>query len=88
MADNFIERIKKMTDDDLDKELLSKEINDIGRHIILQEKTRRQLKKPHWTVIPTFIIVFITLIIMVLLNYNKILPILNGIIKYLTTQCT
>lgn len=39
MADDFIERIKKMTDGELDKELLSQGNNDIGRHIILQEKT-------------------------------------------------
>ncbi|MCK4904830.1 hypothetical protein KAS42_01105 [bacterium] len=83
---NFIERIKKMTDDELDEELLSQEINDIGRHIVLQEKTKRQFKKPHWTVIPTFIIVLLTLIIMVLLNYDKIILILSKIVYYLIKQ--
>lgn len=80
---NFIERIKKMTDGELDEELLSDRINDIGRHIILQEKTRRQSKKPHWTIIPAFIIILVTLIIMILLNYDKLLFILNEIVKYL-----
>lgn len=76
MTDSFVERIKKMNDNDLNKELLSHDINDIGRHIILQEKTQRQLKRPHWTVIPTFFIVLITLLLTILLNYEKIAAVL------------
>ena len=76
MTYSFVERIKKMNDNDLNKELLSHDINDIGRHIILQEKTQRQLKRPHWTVIPTFFIVLITLLLTILLNYEKIAAVL------------
>ena len=78
VAENFVEKIKKMTNDELDKELLSHDINDIGRHIILEEKTRRQLKRPHWTVVPTFILVLLTLIITILLNYEKIVSVFNS----------
>ena len=76
MTENFTERIKKMSSVELDRELLSKEISDIARHIILQEKTQRQLRKPHWTVIPTFFIVLFTLVLTILLNFEKIVSVL------------
>jgi hypothetical protein len=76
MPEDFMKRIKKMSSIELDRELLSKEINDIGRHIILQEKTERQLRKPHWTVIPTFIIVLFTLVLTIMLNHESIFTVL------------
>jgi len=85
MADNFIERTKKMTDNDLDEEL-SKLKDQRGISIILQEKTRRQLRKPRWTVIPTFIIVLLTMIMTILLNYTEIFTIVKNIIKHLLSS--
>lgn len=52
MPDNtLISRIKKLTPEQLDAELASHEHNDIGRHIILQEMTRRSVAeaaRPNW----------------------------------------
>ena len=84
MEDNFIEGIKKMKDKALDKKL--SELQDLrGISIVLQEKTERQLKKPHWTVMPTFIIVLLTMIITILLNRTEIFTMLKNIIKHLTS---
>ena len=41
MPDTLISRVEKLTDEQLDAELASHEHNDIGRHIILAEKSRR-----------------------------------------------
>lgn len=38
---SFIDRIKRMTDDELDTELMSHANNDMGRHIVLAEMGRR-----------------------------------------------
>jgi len=84
MPDNYIEKIRKMTDSELDEKL--SKLKDLrGISIVLQEKTRRQLKNPHWTVIPTFIIVLLTIIMTISLNYSKIFMISKKIIKYLLT---
>lgn len=52
MSDNtLISRIRKLTPEQLDAELASHEHNDIGRHIILQEMTRRavaEAARPNW----------------------------------------
>ena len=51
MPDTLISRIEKLTDQQLDAELASHEHNDIGRHIILAEKSRRNVlraSKPRW----------------------------------------
>lgn len=69
-----------MSDKDLDEKL--SELQDLrGISIVLQEKTKRQLKKPHWTVIPTFIIVLLTMIITILLNRTEIFTMLKSVIK-------
>jgi hypothetical protein len=51
MPDTLISRVEKLTDEQLDAELASHEHNDIGRHIILAEKSRRTVlrsSKPRW----------------------------------------
>src|SRR5438874_773759 len=51
MPETLISRIEKLTDQQLDAELASQEHNDIGRHIILAEKSRRSVlraSKPRW----------------------------------------
>jgi hypothetical protein len=52
MPDNtLISRVRKLTPEQLDAELASHEHNDISRHIILQEKTRRAVldaARPSW----------------------------------------
>src|SRR5258708_40080599 len=53
MPDTLISRVEKLTDQQLDAELASQEHNDIGRHIILAEKSRRTVlraSKPRWII--------------------------------------
>lgn len=68
----FIERIKEMSDEALDKEIMSKEINDAARQMILYEKTNREIKnlaKPHWTVQPNFWITTVSAIAAIVAAY-------------------
>ena len=52
MSDNtLISRVRKLTPEQLDAELASHDHNDIGRHVILQEKTCRAIAeaaRPNW----------------------------------------
>ena len=63
MSDNtLVSRVRKLTPEQLDAELASHEHNDIGRHIILQEKTRRaviEAARPHWIVRASFAVALI-----------------------------
>lgn len=63
MSDNtLIARVRKLSSEQLDAELASQEHNDIGRHIILQEKTRRAIieaARPHWIVRTGFVVAVI-----------------------------
>jgi hypothetical protein len=57
--DTLISKVKKLTSEELDAELASHEHNDIGRHIILQEKTRRaviEAARPNWMVRASLIV--------------------------------
>ena len=63
MSDNtLISRVRKLTPKQLDDELASPEHNDIGRHIILQEKTRRAVldaARPSWIVWASLVVALI-----------------------------
>lgn len=51
MSDTLIDRVEKLTDEQLDAEIASHEHNEIGRHIILAEKSRRTVlraSRPRW----------------------------------------
>src|SRR5205085_1464063 len=51
MPDTLISRVEKLTDQQLDTELAPHENNDVGRHSILAEKSRRNVlraSKPRW----------------------------------------
>ena len=51
MPDTLISKMEKLTDQQLDAELASHEHNDVGRHIILAEKSRRNVlraSRPRW----------------------------------------
>lgn len=64
MLDNpLISRVRKLTQEQLDVELASPEHNDIGRHIVLQEKTRRAIAeaaRPNWMVRASLVVALIT----------------------------
>ena len=63
MSDNpLISRVRKLTTEQLDVELASTEHNEIGRHIVLQEKTRRAIieaARPNWMVRASFVVALI-----------------------------
>jgi hypothetical protein len=63
MPDNpLISRVTKLTPEQLDVELASPEHNDIGRHILLQEKTRRAIveaARPNWMVRASLVVALI-----------------------------
>ncbi len=63
--ETLILRVSKLTSEQLDSELASHEHNDMGRHIILQEKMRRSVveaARPHWTVRCAFFVALIAAI--------------------------
>jgi hypothetical protein len=64
MLDNpLISRVRKLTQEQLDVELASPEHNDIGRHVGLQEKTRRAIAeaaRPNWMVRASLVVALIT----------------------------
>ena len=63
MTDNtLISRVRKLTPEQLDAELASHEHNDIGRQIILQEKTRRAIADaahPNWMVRASLVVALV-----------------------------
>jgi hypothetical protein len=63
MTDNtLISRVRKLTPEQLDAELSSHDNNEMGRHIILQEKTRRAIAeaaRPNWMVRASLVIALI-----------------------------
>lgn len=55
----LISRLPHLSDEQLEAELASHEHNDIGRHVILQEKTSRAIVKaarPNWIIVTTLIL--------------------------------
>lgn len=63
MTDNtLISRVRKLRPEQLDAELSSHDSNEMGRHIILQEKTRRAIAeaaRPNWMVRASLVIALI-----------------------------
>ncbi len=60
------EEISEMSDGDLEKYLDSAAFGNMGRHLALEELTRRRLRsisKPHWTLRFTFWVIVATMIL-------------------------
>jgi len=70
----FIQRVRSASAEELDKMLMSAEFNDTGRLIILQELTKRAVDTQHWSVTPMFWVSVIAAVAACIAAYFSIYP--------------
>lgn len=74
--ESFVQRMRSMTDEELDNELLSQDINDTGRMIILNEMSMRNsrsiVKRVPWYIGLSVIISIFALGIAIISNWPEL----------------